>query len=175
MILRAAQPTDAGKLGAIMERFAEAAPWMPALWSGAEHIAHAGAMIDRGWVRVCEADGTLLGFIARDGTEIVALYVDNERRGDGVGKALLDEAKAAEARLDLWAHATNRGARRFYRRMGFSEAGHRSGAETDEGIPAIRYEWRRKTRARAGSIRQSGKQGGGESDPIPAPHREKTA
>lgn len=155
--LRDARTTDAGKLGAIMEQFTAANPWLPDLWTGAEHIAHAGAMIDRGWVRLAEDDrGVVLGFVAREGGDVHALYVDNDRRGEGVGAALLDEAKAAEPHLVLWAHAANRGARRFYRRQGFQETGHRTGEGTDEGLPAIRHEWRAATSAgtRSRSARQ---------------------
>ena len=144
MILRAARSTDAGKLGAIMEDFQTVCDWLPDLWTGAEHIAHAGAMIDRGWVRLAQDEaGQPLGFIARDGEDVVALYVDNDKRGFGVGQALLDEAKTQVPHLVLWAHAANRGGRRFYRRQGFEETGHRTGDATDEGIPAVRYEWRR--------------------------------
>ena len=58
--LRPARSTDAGAVGAILSEFAATTEWMPKLHTGAEDIAHAGALIDRGWVTVAEMDGVVV-------------------------------------------------------------------------------------------------------------------
>ncbi|TNF17201.1 MAG: GNAT family N-acetyltransferase, partial [Rhodobacteraceae bacterium] len=74
VVLRPARSTDAGKLGSMITEAAGSRPWKPRLHSGAEDIAHAGAMIENGWVTVAEASrtGALLGFLAREGAYIHA-------------------------------------------------------------------------------------------------------
>lgn len=144
--LRPARPTDAGKIGAILHQFQQAADWMPPHLSAAEYIAYCGAMIDRGWVTVAERDGRVSGFLARDGDEICGLYVACDLRGAGVGRHLLNFAKARARWLMLNVYEANTGARRFYERHGFVETGRKDGSDIDEGLPYICYEWGREGR-----------------------------
>ena len=65
-----------------------------------------------------------------------------KRLGQGAGKALLDAAKAAAPRLILRTFAANTRAQKFYRREGFAETGRGGGADNEEGLPDIAYEWR---------------------------------
>nr|WP_272490663.1 GNAT family N-acetyltransferase [Mesobacterium pallidum] len=139
--MRAATPLDAGPVGAILTDFAEATPWLPRLHSGAEDIAFAGRMIDRGWVTVAEK-GAVLGFLAQDGEEVACLYTATP--GKGIGKALIAHAKSGQGRLELWTFQANARARRFYRREGFAEVATSDGAHTDEGLPDVRLVWQRK-------------------------------
>ncbi|MGJ5618478.1 GNAT family N-acetyltransferase [Sulfitobacter sp. MF3-043] len=140
--LRPARTTDAGTVGAILSEFAETTSWMPSLHTRAENIAHAGHLIDRGWVTVAEHDGGVVGFIASDGTEIDALYVTRSVRGHGVGSALLDDARAKAAHLSLWTFQVNVRACAFYERHGFVEVARTDGSNTDEKLPDVRYEWK---------------------------------
>lgn len=144
MVLRPARSTDAGKTGDILHRFQEETVWMPKLWTGAETIAFCGRMIDRGWVTVAEEEGRVCGFLARDGAEVCSLYVLPEAQGQGIGKALLDAAKAAVPHLTLWVFQANNGAQRFYLREGFTETRRTDGSRNEEGLPDIAYEWRAK-------------------------------
>ncbi|WGW03689.1 GNAT family N-acetyltransferase [Tropicibacter oceani] len=139
--LRPARSTDAGKLGAMMSEAVAGFDWKPMLHSGAEDIAHAGKLIDRGWVTVAAQDRTLLGFIARDDEYVHALHVAANAQGGGVGKALIDHAKAQCRRLELWTFAANTGAQRFYEREGFAVLERTDGASNEEGLPDIRYRW----------------------------------
>ena len=103
-------------------------------------------MIDKGWVRVVESgDGRILGFIARNGEEIDALFVAAPERGQGVGVALLDDAKARANRLELWTFQRNTGAQKFYEREGFAEVTRSDGAGNQEQLPDVRYAWEAKT------------------------------
>lgn len=141
MRLRAAHALDAGAVGAILDAFARETAWMPKDTSGAEAIAYAGKMIDLGWVRVAEAEGQVLGFVARNQCEVNALYVAAEARGLGVGQALLAEAKAEATQLELWAHQANTLARGFYLAQGFVEVETSAGARNDEKLPDVRLVW----------------------------------
>jgi len=143
-ILRAARSTDAGAVGGILTEFAATTEWMPNLHSGAEDIAHAGAMIKRGWVTVAEANGGVIGFAACDGADLDALYVAAKARGQGAGTAILEHVMDQHDRLSLWTFQANEGAQRFYLRHGFAEVQRTDGATTDEKLPDVRFEWQRK-------------------------------
>ena len=144
MEIRAARPTDAGKVGAILSDFTDSTPWMPRLHSRAEDVAHAGALIDRGWVTVAEVAGDVAGFCARDRDDLDALYVASDMRGRGVGSTLLRHLQGSVPYLWLWTFQANLRAQAFYLRHGFREVARTDGRDTAEGLPDIRYEWRRK-------------------------------
>ncbi|WP_372893643.1 GNAT family N-acetyltransferase [Rhodosalinus sp.] len=144
LALRRAAPLDAGAVGAILHDFARTTPWIPCLMSGAETVAHCGRMIDRGWVTVAEEGGAVQGFLAREGHFIHALYVAEGATGRGVGRALLDRAKAESPALSLRTFAANGAALRFYRRAGFRIMSEGDGRDNDEGLPDLRLDWHRE-------------------------------
>lgn len=142
--LRPARVLDAGPMGDILYTFQAETYGAPRMWSGAETIAYCGEMIARGWVTVAEAAGGVVGFLARDGAEVCALYVAPGTRGAGVGLALLQAAKQGRDRLWLQVLERNAGARRFYTREGFTEIARSDGAENDEKLPDITMSWQRE-------------------------------
>lgn len=142
--LRLATSLDAGAVGAILSEFVDTTPWMPRIHTRAEDLAHAARMIDLGWVTVAEQGNQVVGFMARDGIELNALYVAQTTQNDGVGSALLAYAQAAVEHLDLWTFQANAGAQRFYLRHGFTEALRTDGASNDEKLPDIQLVWHRK-------------------------------
>ena len=139
-----AQPLDAGAVGAILSNATDAAAWLPRLYSRAEELRFAGDMIDAGWVQVARSKGRIEGFLARAGAEVHCLYLANDIQRQGLGRALLDQAKATEAHLGLWVYQDNIDAQGFYRAMGFVEIARTDGAANDVGLPDIRYEWRKE-------------------------------
>jgi len=139
--LRPANALDAGRTGWILHRFALDTPWMPVLYSEAETISFCGVMIDRGWVTVAEQEGRVVGFLARDGAEICSLYLAPGSCGQGIGKALLRQAKAAQPELWLNVFEANTSARRFYQREGFQQGARGTGQDNEEGLPDIRLDW----------------------------------
>lgn len=143
MTLRKARSTDAGKTGAIMSEFIDTTDWMPRIHTRAEDIGFCASMIDRGWMTIAERDGDVVGFLARNGSEVNALYVANAAQGSGFGKALLDGAKAGREALELWTLQANEGARRFYLREGFREVRTTEGQANDEGLPDVFLQWKR--------------------------------
>ncbi|MCX7558998.1 GNAT family N-acetyltransferase [Sulfitobacter sp. F26204] len=142
--LREARSTDAGKVGAILTEFAQEADWMPKLHTGAEDVAYAGVMIERGWVSIAMLDGEVAGFAACDAGALDALYVAAKARGKGLGSTLLQHLQGANPALTLWTFQANLRAQTFYEKHGFTEQERTNGARNDEGLPDIRFHWRRE-------------------------------
>lgn len=155
--LRPAQPLDAGALGAMITQAVGSRPWKPRLHSAAEDIGHVGRMIDRGWVTVaCDPEGQRLGFLARDGDYVHALFTAEAARGTGVGRKLITQAKGASSRLELWTFEANVAAQRFYERNGFVPVERTDGQGNEERLPDVRYVWEKPAPAPAeGSPDQS--------------------
>ena len=142
--LRPAFSTDAGKTAAIMSNYMEDTLWMPRVHTGAEDIGFLGLMIDRGWVTVAMSAGKVVGFVARDGANIQALYVEKNTRRLGCGALLLAHAKADAEKLSLWSFQGNTDAQAFYTANGFCEVERTDGAGNDENLPDIRFERHRE-------------------------------
>ncbi|WP_370273856.1 GNAT family N-acetyltransferase [Pseudooceanicola nitratireducens] len=155
LVIRDGEPLDAGATGAILGQSVRDHRWMPQLYSEAENIAHLGRLIDLGWVRVA-VDGVIRGFLAREGAYVHALYVARGARGSGIGRRLIEDAKAQVDQLELHTFEANAGARRFYLRMGFAEAERSDGARNDEGLPDIRYVWQAGRDATSASRQRTG-------------------
>lgn len=79
-----------------------------------------------------------LSFNAED-NQIMGLYCAS--RCKGVGKTLMDRVKEGRDFVQLWSHAVNLPAHKFYRREGFVQTDTK--AEGADGIPEIKMEWRR--------------------------------
>jgi len=142
-VLGPARPADAAPVGAILADWIDQTDWMPRVHKhGAEQV-FAGELIAKGWVTVARRGGRVAGFLARDGAEVVALYVAADARGQGVGSALLARAKRKSPRLALWTFRFNHAARTFYAAHGFVETARTGGAGNDEKLPDVRLEWER--------------------------------
>src|SRR4051812_73356 len=119
--LRAGRTEDADALASIHTRSRAAAmPWLPVLHDQAE---------TRSWMRdvvlaeqrvvVAERNGRVVGFAAVHGDWLEQLYVAPEAIGSGVGRPLLDAAKAeCPDGLSLYVFTRNVRARRFYEAAG---------------------------------------------------------
>ena len=110
---------------------------MARFWAGVfEH--------DVGWV--AETEGRIVGFCARSDDNICGLYIAPEARNRGVGKALLDLAKADRDWITVWSYEKNEEARKFYRREGLVEI-LREMEVFDDGssLMDVEYRWRRTT------------------------------
>jgi GNAT superfamily N-acetyltransferase len=83
------------------------------------------------------------GVIAFHDDWIEQLYVLPEAQGRGHGSELLDVAKRASARLQLWTFQRNAPAHRFYEARGFALVEQTDGARNEEKEPDARYLWTR--------------------------------
>jgi GNAT superfamily N-acetyltransferase len=143
-LLRPAIDADAPALGDILQDWIETTPWMPVLHSRAGTQSFLGRLIRETRVTVAVSSSAVpLGFLARDGSDIPALYLAADARGQGIGSALLEVAQAESSSLELWVFQANAGARRFYARHGFRELRRTDGSGNDEKLPDIRLEWSR--------------------------------
>ena len=138
----AAEP-DLPHLAAILSDWIDETPWMPRLHTRDENEGFLRMLAAGHVLRVARLNGAPAGFLARRDGEVDALYLAPGARGQGLGAALLAEAKAAEDALGLWTFQANVGARAFYARQGFAETRLTDGAENDERLPDVRLEWRR--------------------------------
>ncbi|WLB58098.1 GNAT family N-acetyltransferase [Bradyrhizobium japonicum] len=144
-MLRQLALTDMGAAAQVHRiAFDQAMPWLLGLHTPAE---------DRWFYRervfpTCRVwgrfnDDELTGIIAfRDGW-IEQLYVLPADHGRGIGAELLDVAKAACDRLELWTFQRNTPARRFYEARGFTLVEQTDGARNEEREPDARYVWTR--------------------------------
>ena len=124
--------------------FDHALPWLTGLHTPEE---------DRWFYRECVfttcqvhgafEGGGLTGIIAFRTDWIDQLYVLPEAQGLGVGSELLQIAKRAFDRLQLWTFQRNVRARRFYEARGFALLEETDGAGNEEKEPDARYLWTR--------------------------------
>jgi ribosomal protein S18 acetylase RimI-like enzyme len=99
------------------------------------------------WVAV--DDGRVVALmVVRPGTDetvgdLDQLYVDPARLGEGIGRRLLEHAKAlSPSGLELFTFQVNDRARRFYERNGFVVDALGDGSWNEERQPDVRYVWR---------------------------------
>nr|WP_275982153.1 GNAT family N-acetyltransferase [Frigidibacter sp. ROC022] len=126
---------------------------MPRLHSHAEEREFLRHLIREMQVTVAETGGRSprpCGFLARREGFIHALYLAPQARRQGLGRRLLDAAKAERPALELWAFQANTPARAFYRAQGFAEVELGDGRGNDEGLPDVRLNWRRAEAEEAG-------------------------
>jgi GNAT superfamily N-acetyltransferase len=140
--IRPALPEDAEAVTRIFrESRAEAMPWLPVLHTEEEDLAWFRRVL-AGEAYVFEEDGEVLGYAALHGDELHDLYVAPAAQRRGVGSALF--ACVQEVRPDgfrLWAFRDNTRARRFYDARGCRVIRETDGADNEERLPDVLYEW----------------------------------
>ena len=141
-MIRPAMPLDAGQIGAILSNFIDSTAWMPRVHTRAEEIAFADGLIAQNWVYVFERT-EIEAFIAQQGCEIHALYVNSKAQGHGIGTTLLNHAKSHNETLELWTFQKNLRAQQFYTHHGFFEISRTDGRGNDEKLPDIHLKWQR--------------------------------
>ena len=115
--------------------------WMPVLHSREEDECFVAGLLQTHVVRVARRSTDRLAFLARQGGKVQALHVASAARGQGIGRALLDEVKAVEAKVELWTFQANARALAFYERAEFHEAKRTDGIGNDEGLPDVCLIW----------------------------------
>jgi len=141
-VIRRARPEDAEAVTRIFrESRAEAMPWLPVLHTEEE---------DRSWFRgalageayVFEAGGTIVGYAALREDELHDLYVAPGAQRQGVGSALLAHVQEVRPNgFHFWAFRDNSTARRFYDSRGCRVIRETDGADNEEKMPDVLYEW----------------------------------
>lgn len=141
---RPAVPSDAPGCVTVLRDWVDETPWMreSATRSAMEAFWRRGLETEFAWVAACRRE--IRGFCLRnvgDENNIGALYVARAARGRGVGKGLLDRAKAGCDHITVWAFERNVEARRFYAREGLIELSR----ERDDftGLIDVEHRWER--------------------------------
>ena len=141
--LRPARREDAAACAAIFNAWVDATTWMPRVHDPEDVVRHYREHVfAHRAVSVAERAGRVVGFLALAGDgRVDALYLAETVRGQGVGAALVAEAKARHSTgLTLWTLVANAGARRFYAREGFVEV-RRTEGDNEEGLPDVLLAW----------------------------------
>ncbi len=98
-------------------------------WAGEifehERKAIAEQFLPRAETYVFERAGAVVGFISLLGTEVGGLFVTPRYHREGIGRALMDEARATRDHLELDVFEANVIGRAFYERYGFRVVGAR--------------------------------------------------
>jgi GNAT superfamily N-acetyltransferase len=143
-VVREATVADLPACGRVVNDYIDATDWLPRVLP---HDAIAAmfepGLLDRRRVWVAEEADRVVGYLtlAEDGF-LPALYLAPGARGRGLGKALLDQAKAlSPGGLELTVFETNHDALRFYAREGFVSVPGGRDTETDEAIATLRLRW----------------------------------
>ena len=141
--LRPARREDAAACAAIFNAWVDATDWMPRVHDAEDVVRHYREHVfARCAVTVAERAGRVVGFLAlaEDG-HVDGFYLAEAARGEGVGAALVAEAKRRRpAGLKLWTFVANAAARRFYAREGFVEV-RRTDGDNEEGLPDVLLAW----------------------------------
>lgn len=132
-MIRPFQPADLKPVAEIwLSANLQAHPFIPArYWQ--ENLASVKdqLMTAELYVWINAATGALLGFIGLRGDYIAGLFVRQDARSRGLGRELLNHAKAQKGALSLRVYEKNRRALQFYRREGFVLQ--RYGVDADTG------------------------------------------
>jgi len=137
--IRKANISDANACAEIVHSWVQATSWMPNRFT----LAELETLIEEGvpkreiWV-VGDPIFAYLSF-DRPNNSIAALY--SKTPGQGYGRQLINHIKSHSSFLQLWSHSFNSKAHKFYMREGFvTKEFNQLGAD---GIPEIRFEWKR--------------------------------
>lgn len=140
------RPAEADDVEAVARLFARsravAMPYLPILHSADEDIVFFGRYFDSGLMTLAEQSGALVGFLAETPGWVEQLYLEPDRRGQGIGSMLMEAAKRQQNRLQLWCFVDNLSGRDFYDRHGFVEV-RRTDGDNEERLPDILFSWQR--------------------------------
>jgi len=89
---------------------------------------------------VYEEKGKLVGFIALVGDEVGGIFVSPRRQGHGIGRALMDHARASRDHLDVEVFEANQIGRAFYDSYGFMLAGKTVHEATGQPVLRLRFD-----------------------------------
>ena len=128
---------DADRCAEIVNNWIKTTKWIPRLYSKQELLKMIEEAIPYRELWVIGNPVSAYVSFNNDLSQIVALY--SSVPGKGYGKILLDKVKEGREYIQLWSHAANESAHRFYNREGFKTAAYKE--KGDDGIPEIQFKW----------------------------------
>ena len=142
--VEAASESDAAEITTLyLASRAEALPFLRKIHTDLEvsDWVH-NVVLRRGETSIARLSGRILGFVALVGEELDQLYVLPGQFRRGIGRQLMNWAKArSPERLWLYTFQRNQRARAFYESQGFRKIGMSDGERNEECEPDICYEW----------------------------------
>ena len=144
VIYNTAVAGDGTAIASILSGWIDEVRWMPRVHTRAQDRAFGHWLIEVSDVSVARSGGAVVGFLSRQGRDVQALYLAPPARGHGVGRRLLQRAKAQCTSLGLWTFQANLQARRFYVQNGFVEDQMTDGRGNDEGLADVHMSWVRE-------------------------------
>ena len=139
--IRSGQQSDVAACVKIISDWVDETPWHGPLVEHQEMMADWSDFFETELVWVAEIDDRIVGFCSRSDDNIGSLYVAAEARSTGVGKRLLDMAKADRDWITVWAYEMNKQALKFYAREGLIEVSREIEDETN--LMNIEHRWTR--------------------------------
>lgn len=97
-------------------------------------------MLPEAEIYVFDSGEGILGFLGLQEDYIAGIFVEENSRGRGIGKHLLQCAKQNRSSLSLHVYLKNERAVRFYEKEGFRITGEQSDEETDEREYVMEWE-----------------------------------
>ena len=144
IVLRRARDDESDAVAALFRLSKETAmPYLPDLHTPEEDGAYFGSRIRAGELWVAEDEGSLTGFCAFNIDSVDHVFVHPAHQRRGIGTALLQKAKDAYDRLQLWTFQRNEDAIRFYELHGFTVAQRTDGGDNEEREPDVLLVWER--------------------------------
>ncbi len=89
---------------------------------------------------VFEKEGRVVGFISLIGNAVGGVFVTPGRQGHGIGRALLDHARASRDHLDAEVFEANQIGQAFYDAYGFDVVGTRVDEKTGQSLLRLRLD-----------------------------------
>ena len=118
-------------------------PYLPRLHEPAEDAAFfRDHVFTESTIWIAESEA-ILGFCAFRPGWVDHLYIHPDCHAQGLGRALLARAQAAQPILQLWVFQQNHHAIRFYEAAGFRRVEATDGARNEEKTPDACYRWDR--------------------------------
>lgn len=145
VLIKAARPADADAIGDLyVAARAAAMPFLREVHGPDEMRGWIKRVLlprETSWVAWCENE--ICGFMTLDRGDIDQLHLRPDRRREGIGRILIDYAKALSPdHLELVCFQENHPARAFYEAQGFVPVAFGDGTMNEEGAPDVFYEWR---------------------------------
>ncbi|WP_224243001.1 acetyltransferase [Hyalangium gracile] len=96
-------------------------------------------------VAVDDADGAgrVVGFLGVTGSKLDALFIDPAVHGRGIGRRMVEFARAGHDVMDLDVNEANDAARAFYEHMGFVRIGRSPLDDQGRPMPLLHLRWTR--------------------------------
>ena len=139
-MIRSADITDAPAMAEVLSGWIDDTPWMPRIHTLAEDFAFCQNLLKTTEVWVADASAGL-GFVARHGDSIAALYLAPGLRRKSWGTALLNAVRQDRTTSFLWTFQAKDAALRFYEANFFHISDVTLSEGNTEKLPNLHMTW----------------------------------